>query len=36
MWLVPLAYYAVGTYDISQLSSAGAPWDSLPAGIRET
>ncbi|KAJ7350012.1 hypothetical protein DFH08DRAFT_863435 [Mycena albidolilacea] len=36
MWLVPLAYYAVGTYDISQLRSAGPPWDSLPTGIRET
>lgn len=34
-WLLPLTYYAVGTYNISQLRSAGAPWDSLPAATRE-
>ncbi|KAJ7677049.1 hypothetical protein DFH06DRAFT_1169601 [Mycena polygramma] len=34
-WLLPSAYYAIGTYELSTLRTAGAPWDALPPSIRE-
>jgi hypothetical protein len=35
-WLLPMAYYGVGTHSLSELRSAGSFWDDLPAGIRVT
>ncbi|KAJ7245874.1 hypothetical protein B0H12DRAFT_1325220 [Mycena haematopus] len=36
VWLLPMAFYSIGTYKLSDLRSAGTPWDSLPSAIRET
>ncbi|KAJ7259941.1 hypothetical protein B0H12DRAFT_1322341 [Mycena haematopus] len=36
VWLLPMAFYSIGTYSLSDLRSAGSPWDSLPSSIRET
>ncbi|KAJ7874102.1 hypothetical protein B0H13DRAFT_1723438 [Mycena leptocephala] len=35
-WLLPGAYYAVGTHPLASLLNAGPYWDRLPAGMRET
>jgi hypothetical protein len=36
IWLLPSAYYAVGTHALPSLLAAGPYWDRLPAGMRET
>jgi hypothetical protein len=35
-WLLPGAYYAVGTHPLASLLNARPYWDRLPAGMRET
>ncbi|KAJ6453340.1 hypothetical protein C8R45DRAFT_1112508 [Mycena sanguinolenta] len=36
LWVLPLAYYAIGTYTVAELRSAGIFWDTLPSRLRET
>ncbi|KAJ7245877.1 hypothetical protein B0H12DRAFT_1325222 [Mycena haematopus] len=36
VWLLPMAFYSIGTYSLSDLRSAGAPWDTLSQQSQST